>query len=180
MLFYLVRLRVYLVRVAINPMSTSDDPNKPDDQAAERPIGVEEQNVIERQEAETEPIETEEPETTTSEEQVNRLLQDKGETQQSRKEAVKKEDSTKRMLNQFTRHFQTSRIASDKTINTLKQIQKQLTQIEKVTAVGNKQQGLVKQLTVQVRAMQKQLDKISSSVNRIKTQKQSRNSKKKK
>jgi endonuclease IV len=50
----------------------------------------------------------------------------------------------------------------------LKQIQKQLNQIDKTTANSNKQQILIKQLAVQVKAMQKQLDKIGSSVNRIK------------
>ena len=50
----------------------------------------------------------------------------------------------------------------------LKQIQKQLTQIDKATASNNKQQIVIRQLVVQVKAMQKQLDKIDSSVNRIK------------
>ena len=49
----------------------------------------------------------------------------------------------------------------------LKQIQKQLTQIDKTT-ITNKQQVVIRQLVVQVKAMQKQLDKIGSSVNRIK------------
>ncbi len=49
----------------------------------------------------------------------------------------------------------------------LKQIQKQLNQIDKTTASSNKQQIVIKQLVVQVKAMQKQLDKIGSSVNRI-------------
>ena len=50
----------------------------------------------------------------------------------------------------------------------LKQIQKQLTQIDKTTANNNKQQNVIRQLVVQVKTMQKQLDKIGSSVNRIK------------
>ena len=50
----------------------------------------------------------------------------------------------------------------------LKQIQKQLNQIDKTTANSNKQQIIIKQLVVQVKAIQKQLDKIGSSVNRIK------------
>jgi hypothetical protein len=37
-----------------------------------------------------------------------------------------------------------------------------------LTANGNKQQIVIKQLVVQVKAMQKQLDKIGGSVNRIK------------
>ena len=44
--------------------------------------------------------------------------------------------------------------------NILKQIQKQLNQIDNTTANSNKQQIIIKQLEVQVKAMQKQLDKI--------------------
>jgi hypothetical protein len=50
----------------------------------------------------------------------------------------------------------------------LKQIKKQLTQIDKTTAISSKQQVVIKQLVTQVKVMQKQLDKIGSSVNRIK------------
>ena len=50
----------------------------------------------------------------------------------------------------------------------LKQIQKQLTQIDKTTASSNKQQIVIKQLVAQVKVLQKQLDKIGHSVNRIK------------
>ena len=50
----------------------------------------------------------------------------------------------------------------------LKQIQKQLTQIDKSTSANNKQEAVIRQLVVQVKTMQKQLDKISRSVDRIK------------
>jgi hypothetical protein len=64
-------------------MSTSDDQNQSDDQAEDRPIGFEEQKVIESQQQVTEPaqtqveesFETKEPETTASEEQVNEILE---------------------------------------------------------------------------------------------------------
>ena len=78
-----------------------------------------------------------------------------------------KDQSTK-LFDQFTKHFQISKVASSNTTNMLKQIQKQLNQIDKTTASSNKQQIVIKQLVVQVKAMQKQLDKIGSSVNRIK------------
>ena len=80
---------------------------------------------------------------------------------------VLKDQSTK-LFDQFTKHFQTSKVASSNTTIVLKQIQKQLTQIDKTTANSNKQQVVIRQLVVQVKAMQKQLDKIGSSVNRIK------------
>ena len=50
----------------------------------------------------------------------------------------------------------------------LKQIQKQLNQIDKTTANSNKQQIMIKQLVGQVKAMQKQLDKIGTSISRFK------------
>ena len=50
----------------------------------------------------------------------------------------------------------------------LKKIQKQLNQIDKTTANSNKQQIIIKQLVLQVKAMQKQLDKIGSSVSKFK------------
>jgi hypothetical protein len=166
----------------INIVSNSDDQNQSDDLAEERPIGVEEQRTIESQERETEPaqtqaeeqLETKEPETTTSVEQVNEILESSKEKQPK----ARQEDSTRKLFNQFSKHFQISKIASDKTANTLKQIQRQLTQIEKITSIGNKQQVVVKQLTVQVRAMQKQLDRIRGTINRIKIPKKSTNSKK--
>jgi hypothetical protein len=169
----------------ISFMSASDDYNRSDDLAEERPEGVDEQKVIESQETETEaaqtqveePHRTEVPETTTSQEQVNEILEG---TEGKQQQEAKKEDSTGKMLNQFTKHIQTSKIASDKTTSTLKQIQKQLTQIEKITVISNKQHVLVKQLTDQVRAMQKQLDKIVNQINRINISKRSNQIKKKK
>ncbi len=76
-------------------------------------------------------------------------------------------DQSTKLFDQFTKHFQTSKVASGNTTNMLKQIQKQLNQIDKTTASSNKQQIVIKQLVVQVKAMQKQLDNIGSSVNRI-------------
>jgi uncharacterized protein YdhG (YjbR/CyaY superfamily) len=127
-------------------VSNSDDQNQSDDLAEERPIGVEEQRTIESQERETEPaqtqaeeqLETKEPETTTSVAQVNEILESSKEKQPK----ARQEDSTRKLFNQFSKHFQISKIASDKTANTLKQIQGQLTQIEKITSIGNKQQDI--------------------------------------
>jgi hypothetical protein len=80
---------------------------------------------------------------------------------------VLKDQSTK-LFEQFTKHFQISKVASSNTTSMLKQIQKQITQIDKATASNNKQQIVIRQLVVQVKAMQKQLDKIGSWINRIK------------
>ena len=138
------------------------------DLASERPIGIEEQKTIESQEREAEQAqqsisETKEPETTTPKEQVDEIL---GEVKE--KQIPKREDLTRKLFEQFAKHFQISKVASDKTTNTLKQIQKQLTQIDRTTIISNRQQALTKQLIGQVKAMQKQLNKISSSVSRIK------------
>ena len=148
-----------------------------DQQAGEKPIGIEEQKTIESQEAEaveegsTEDVN--ELPATTSEEIIGKA-QEKGKSEANAKQNVKEKskpilkDQSTKLFDQFTKHFQVSKIASGNTTNMLKQIQKQLNQIDKTTANSNKQQIVIKQLVVQVKAMQKQLDKIGSSVNRIK------------
>ena len=146
-------------------------------QAAEKPIGIEEQKTIERQEAEAEEeVSTEDvndlPATTTEEiiGKAQEREQSKDDTEQNVDEESKPKpnDPSTKLFNQFTKHFQVSIVASGNTTKMLKQIQKQLNQIDKTTANNNKQQIVIKQLVVQVKAMQKQLDKIGSSVSRIK------------
>ena len=46
-------------------------------------------------------------------------------------------DPYTKLFDQFTKHFQVSQIASGNTTNVLKQIQKQLTQIDKSTTSSN-------------------------------------------
>jgi uncharacterized protein YukE len=149
-------------------MSTSD-PEKLDDQAAERGIGMGEQKTIESQEAQTE---VKDVSTTTPVEMVNEILESRKEgekTKPKQKPKSKAEDTSRKLFGQFTKHFQVSKVASDKTTNILKQIQKRLAQIDRTTAVSNKQQVVIKQLASQVKTIQKQLDKISSSINQIRT-----------
>ena len=146
-------------------------------QAGEKPIGVEEQKTIERQEAEakeersTEDV-NELPAITT--EEIIGKAQEQGKNEANAKQNDKDKskpllkDQSTELFDQFTKHFQISKVASSNTTSMLKQIQKQLTQIDKTTAISNKQQVVIRQLVVQVKAMQKQLDKIGSSVNRIK------------
>jgi nitrate reductase NapAB chaperone NapD len=146
-------------------------------QAAEKPIGIEEQKTIDRQEAEAEEeVSTEDvndlPATTTEEiiGKAQERVQSKDDTEQNVKEELKPKpsDPSTKLLDQFTKHFQVSKLASGNTNNMLKQIQKQLTQIEKTNIIRNKQQLVVGQLVTQVKVMQKQLDKVNSSINRIK------------
>ena len=146
-------------------------------QAAEKPIGIEEQKTIERQEAEAEEEVSAEdvndlPATTTEEiiGKAQEREQSKDDTEQNVDEESKPKpnDPSTKLFNQFTKHFQVSIVASGNTTKMLKQIQKQLNQIDKTIANNNKQQIVIKQLVVQVKAMQKQLDKIGSSVSRIK------------
>src|SRR5438093_797712 len=88
------------------------------DLASERPIGVEEQKVIETQEREAEQAEQRVPETEEPEEareQVDEILEGGKERQRS-----KKEDLTRKLFDEFAKHFQISKVASDKTTNTLK------------------------------------------------------------
>ena len=142
-------------------------------QAREKPIGIEEQKTIESQE--TEAVEEGSSEdvneipTTTTEEIIGKAQEEeesKASVKQNTNEKPKpklKDPSTK-LFDQFTKHFQVSKLASGNTI--FKQIQKQLTQIDKTTAINNKQQVVISQLVVQVKAMQKQLDKIKSASNK--------------
>jgi nitrate reductase NapAB chaperone NapD len=142
-------------------------------QAEEKPIGIEEQRTIESQQAQAE-ISTEDvnelsPATT---EEIK--AQEKEESKASIKQNVnekpkpKLKDTSTKLFDQFTKHFQVSKLTSGNTNNMLKQIQKQLTQIEKTNVIRNKQQLVVGQLVTQVKVMQKQLDKVSNSISRIK------------
>jgi hypothetical protein len=167
---------LYLVRIIEVCMDASGDQSD-EQQAAEKPIGIEEQKTIDRQEAEAEEeVSTEDvndlPATTTEEiiGKAQERVQSKDDTEQNVKEELKPKpsDPSTKLLDQFTKHIQVSKIASGNTNNMLKQIQKQLRQIDKTTAISSKQQIVIKQLVAQVKAMQKQLDKIGSSVNRIK------------
>lgn len=146
-------------------------------QAGEKPIGIEAQKTIERQEAEVvdegsiEDV-NESPAITT--EEIIGKAQEQGKNEANAKQNVKEKskpilrDQSTKLFDQFTKHFQVSKVSSGNTTNMLKQIQKQLTQIDKTTSISNKQQVVMRQLVVQVKAMQKQLDKIGGSVNRIK------------
>jgi hypothetical protein len=144
-------------------------------QSREKPIGIEEQKTIENQEAEAvEQGSTEdfnELPTKTTEEIIGKAQEEnKADLKQNVNETPKPKlkDQTTKLFDQFTKHFQVSKLASGNTNNMLKQIQKQLTQIEKTNIIRNKQQVVIGQLVSQVKVMQKQLDKVNSSINRIK------------
>ena len=166
---------LYLVRSIILCMDESGDQSD-EQQATEKPIGVEEQRTIESQEAQAEEersTEDVEPSPITTEEIISKAQekeQREFNTNQNvnEKRKPKPRDAPTKLFDQFSKHFQVSKIASSNTTNMLKQIQKQLNQIDKTTANSNKQQIMIKQLVVQVKSMQKQLDKIGSSVNRFK------------
>ncbi len=144
-------------------------------QAQENPIGIEEQKTIERQEAvpvgERSSEQVNEPHATTTEEIIGKAQEEsKADIKQDVNEKTKpklKDHSTK-LFDQFTKHFQVSKLATGNTNNLLKQIQKQLTQMEKTNIIRNKQQPVIAQLVSKVKVMQKQLDKVNSSINRIK------------
>ena len=164
---------LYLVRLGILGMDASGDQSE-EQQAAEKPIGVEEQRTIESQEAQAEEersTEDVEPSPTTTEEIIGKA-QEKEQNEFNRKQDVnekpKPRDAPTKLFDQFTKHFQVSKVASGTTTNMLKQIQKQLNQIDRTTANSNKQQIIIKQLVAQVKVMQKQLDKIGSSVSKFK------------
>jgi hypothetical protein len=153
-------------------MDTSGQEQSDEQQAEEKPVGIEEQRTIESQQAQAE-ISTEdvnELSPTTTEEIIGKA-QEKEETsikQNTNEKPKPKLVPSTKLFDQFTKHFQVSKLASGNTNNILKQIQKQLTQMEKTNVVRNKQQLIVGQLVTQVKVMQKQLDKVSNSINRIK------------
>ena len=111
---------------------------------------------------------------TTKTEEIIGKAQEKGQSEfniklyVNEKPKPKPRDPSIKLIDQFAKHFPGQQIASGNTTNMLKQIQKQLSQIDKTTANSNKQQIMIKQLVVQVKSMQKQLDKIGSSVSRFK------------
>jgi hypothetical protein len=139
-------------------------------QASEKPIGIEEHKTIERQEAEAEQKgsteDVNEPPATTTEEIIGKA-QEQVKSEANVKQSVK-EKSKPILKAQSTKHFQASKVTSGNTTNMLKQIQKQVIQIEKTSIIRNKQQVVIGQLVAQVKVMQKQLDKVNSSINRMK------------
>jgi hypothetical protein len=156
-------------------MDASGQEKSDEQQAEEKPIGIEQQKTIESQEAEAveeqSTQDVNEAPATTTEEIIGKAQE---ESKTSIKQNVNQEpkpklkDSSTKLIDQFTKHFQVSKISSGNTNNILKKIQKQLTQIEKTTIIRNKQQIGIGQLVSQVKVMQKQLDKVNSSINRIK------------
>ncbi len=138
-------------------------------QAREKPIGIEEQKTIESQEAKaveegsTEDI-NELPATTT--EEIIGKAQEESKASINVNDKPKLKDPSTKLFDQFTKHFQVSKLASGNTNNMLKQIQKQLTQMEKTNFIRNKQQLVIGQLVSQVKVMQKQLDKVNSLIGR--------------
>jgi hypothetical protein len=150
-------------------MDASGQEQSDEQQAEEKPVGIEEQRTIESQQAQAE-ISTEdvnELSPTTTEEIIGQAPEEsKANVKQNINEKPKpklKDQSTK-LFDQFTKHFQVSKLATGNTNNMLKQIQKQLTQMERTNVIRNKQQVVIGQLVTQVKVMQKQLDKIGRSV----------------
>ena len=107
----------------------------------------------------------EEPDTTVEAQQEQKA--DSTKQEQVRQEP-QMEDSYRKLFDQFTKHFKGSKLATDKTSNTLKQIQKTLAQIDKVSVSSSKQNMVMKQLVSQVKAMEKQLEKINKTIAQLK------------
>jgi hypothetical protein len=72
-----------------------------------------------------------------------------------------------KLSDQLTRHLQLSKESGDKTRNILGQIQRQLKQIDKIAASCTKQQIVVKQIAVQLKVVQKQVDKMNKTISRL-------------
>jgi hypothetical protein len=156
-------------------MDTSGQEQSDEQQAEEKPVGIEEQRTIESQQAQAE-ISTEdvnELSPTTTEEIIGKAQEEEESKASIKQNTIEKpkpklKDTPTKLFDQFTKHFQDSKLASGNTNNILKQIQKQLTQMEKTNITRNKQQVVIGQLVGQVKMMQKQLEKMNSSINRMK------------
>ena len=137
---------LYLVRIIEVCMDASGDQSG-EQQAAEKPIGIEEQKTIERQEAEAEEeVSTEHvndlPATTTEEiiGKAQEQEQSKHDTEQNViQESKPKPSYSSTKLFSLPNTFRIANKASGNTNNMLKQIQKQLRQIDKTTAISSKQ-----------------------------------------
>jgi hypothetical protein len=82
-------------------------------------------------------------------------------------EIVSRADISKRKLSdQLTRHFQLNKEAGGKTRNMLHQIQKQLRQLDKIAASDTRQQIVIKQMSVQLKVIQKQVDNMNQRTRR--------------
>ncbi len=120
---------------------------------------------------------TTEPQTHPSPDEINRTIerplgidgdkmvekQEKPKPKPARKKESKQEQLTHKLYNQLIKKLQ-----SDKTREDLKDIQKRLAQVEKNTTNIKQQQELGKQLLVQVKLMQKRLEKIDNSISHSK------------
>ena len=136
----------------------------------ERPDDSEEPETSEEQE----PRKSDEPTTTTPEEHGVTVEGQQEQKADSTKEEEMRlepqmEDSYRKLFDQFTKHFKVSKLATDKTTNALEQIQKTLTQIDKISVSSKKQNMVIKQLVDQVAAIDKQLEKINKTIARLKS-----------
>jgi len=123
---------------------------------------------------EQEPRKSDEPTTTTPEELGVTVEGQQEQKADSTKEEEMRlepqmEDGYRKLFDQFTKHFKVSKLATDKTTNTLEQIQKTLTQIDKISVSSKKQNMVIKQLVDQVAAIDYQLEKINKTIARLKS-----------
>jgi hypothetical protein len=122
---------------------------------------------------EQEPRKSDEPTTTTPEERGVTVEGQQEQKADSTKEEMRlepqMEDSNRNLFDQFTKHFKVSKLATDKTTNTLEQIQNTLTHIDKISVGSKKQNMVIKQLVDQVTAIDKQLEKINKTTARLKS-----------
>jgi len=154
---------------AIKNMSTPNEESNKEtiyeqDSDSEEPKSSEEQEPRKSDEV-TITVE-EEPDTTVEAQQEQKA--DSTKQEQVRQEP-QMEDSYRKLFDQFTKHFKVSKLATDKTTNILEQIQKTLTQIDKISVSSKKQNMVIKQLVDQVAAIDKQLEKINRTIAQLKS-----------
>ena len=143
MIYLMVLTRTLISTINNNGYGRSGDQSD-EQQAAKKPIGVEEQRTIESQEAQAEEersTQDVEPSPTTTEEIISKAQekeQREFNTNQNvnEKRKPKPRDGPTKLFDQFSKHFQVSKTASSNTTNMLKQIQKQLNQITRLLPIA--------------------------------------------
>lgn len=115
----------------------------------ERPLGAEKNRVLQEQEKISS--------------RIRPILKTKSRKLSNKSKSKEQEELSHKLYNQLIK-----KLRSNKTHDTMKRIEKQLMQIDKISTSSKQQEKVVKQLLVQVGIMKKRLDRINDAISRYK------------
>lgn len=115
----------------------------------ERPLGAEKNRVLQEQEKISS--------------RIRPILKTKSRKLSNKSKSKEQEELSHKLYNQLIK-----KLRSNKTHDTMKSIEKQLMQIDKISTSSKQQEKVVKQLLVQVGIMKKRLDRINDAISRYK------------